>query len=142
MSGLFCQFLQNHSTNLLLLDNIDFKTTYLASLIFSKDILTYKKKKTKIVFEIYLKGPFSSGIFSPGVGCHKWPFCEAIPGIIVVGSGTQNHGPKFGKKILVKISSNRHYETGAETETDLVPIGDLENNSKSPLRVEFTVMRI
>merc|ERR1712008_99578 len=25
---------------------------------------------------------------------------------------------------------------------DLVPIGDLENNSKSPLRVEFTVMRI
>jgi hypothetical protein len=69
---------------------------------YSQDILTNKNKTGIIVFETYLKGPFSSGIFSPGVGCHKWPFCEAIPGIIVVGSGTQNHGPECGKKSIKK----------------------------------------
>jgi len=74
----------------------------------------------------YLKGPFSPGIFSPGVGGHKRPFGKAISRIIIVwpaNTECENLDEKRSSSAITDL---------LERIMDLVPMGDLRNNSKSP----------
>ena len=57
--------------------------------------------------QVYLKGPFSSWIFCPGVRGHEGPLGEPVSGVVVVGSRRQDHGPRAhrGPEEQLKVTS-------------------------------------
>ena len=56
----------------------------------------------------HLKCPFSSGVFSPSVSGHEWPFGKSISWVVIIGSGWQDHrsGAHWGSEEQLQISTS------------------------------------